>query len=165
MYTFKHTHVELARTVYIHHIWPCIYLVISLPKIPYINLIYMVLANPTHTHTSTHTHAHTLTHTYTHTHTHTLSACGQRPMTPSYGIAAREARARAFEQVSLQGGNSPSRSKPQSNSGEQSVCVSGCMSVRVGGWGLAQLSECVYVCACVWVYVCVSVHVGGWGFV
>jgi hypothetical protein len=66
---------------------PCmtVYSVISLPKIPYIHRIYMVLANPTymHTHTSTHaihTFAHTLTHSLvnthmitsaqTHTHTH-----------------------------------------------------------------------------------------------
>jgi len=52
-----------------------VYLVISLPKIPYIHRIYMVLANPNHdgweAQTSTHIGARTHTHTNTHTHTHT----------------------------------------------------------------------------------------------
>jgi len=40
----------LARTVYIYTVYNqymTVYLVISLPKLPYVNRIYMVLANPT----------------------------------------------------------------------------------------------------------------------
>jgi len=49
---------------------------ISLPKIPYIHRLYMVLANPTHTHThtqTTHKLSHTNTHTDTDSHTHKLT--------------------------------------------------------------------------------------------
>jgi hypothetical protein len=38
----------LAKTVFIHRIWP--YIRISLPKIPYIHRIYKVRASPTHVH-------------------------------------------------------------------------------------------------------------------
>ena len=69
-----------------------VYLVISLPKIPYVHRVYIVLANPTHNTTHTHVHAqihmlnyiymrvhdifictyaHTLMHTHTHTRTRT----------------------------------------------------------------------------------------------
>jgi len=47
--------IGLARTVYIHRTYT-VYLVISLPKKPYINRIYMVLANPSHSTSKTHTH-------------------------------------------------------------------------------------------------------------
>ena len=49
-YTHTHTHmcVGLAKTVFIHRIWP--YIRISLPKIPYIHRIYKVRASPTHVH-------------------------------------------------------------------------------------------------------------------
>jgi hypothetical protein len=36
----------LARTVYIYTLYMTVYLVISLPKIPYVHRIHMVLANP-----------------------------------------------------------------------------------------------------------------------
>ena len=38
-------HLGLARTMYIHP-YMIVYLVISLPKKPYIHQIYMVLADP-----------------------------------------------------------------------------------------------------------------------
>ena len=62
---YIYIYIWLARPVYIHRVWPYIwwfpcqnyriytpymtvYLVISLPKIPYIHRIYRVLANPTY---------------------------------------------------------------------------------------------------------------------
>jgi hypothetical protein len=45
----KRRFVGLARTVYIHRIYT-VYLMISLPKIPYKHRICMVLANPTDLH-------------------------------------------------------------------------------------------------------------------
>jgi hypothetical protein len=43
--------IGLARTVYIHTPYMTVYLMISLPEIPYIHRIHMVLANPTHVYT------------------------------------------------------------------------------------------------------------------
>jgi len=43
------SYIGLARTVYTPYMTVyIIYYMISLPKMPYINCIYMVLANPTH---------------------------------------------------------------------------------------------------------------------
>ena len=46
--------IGLAMTIYIYTLCMTVYLVISLPKIPYMHRIYMVRANPTHAAFGTH---------------------------------------------------------------------------------------------------------------
>jgi len=69
-----HTHIYTVGQNRIYAPYMTVYTVISLPKIPYIHRVYMVLANPTHI--LTHKHKHTHSHIYTYTQ---RTSCGLHP--------------------------------------------------------------------------------------